>query len=286
MIRKAIIPAAGLGTRLLPITKEMPKEMLPLFIKGLNGQIYLKSLLQLVFEQLYDIGFQRFCFIIGRGKRAIEDHFTPDYECIEMLKNKGKENAAKDMKNFYKKIENSTIVWVNQPQPKGFGDAILKAQSFVGDEPFLVHAGDTYIISNENKHLKELIKFFEEFKSDIIFLIKKVEDAKKYGVIEGKEISENIYEIKRVIEKPEKPPTNLAIMPVYIFHPVIFKAIEVTSPGVGGEIQLTDAIQKIIDWKLKVYALGLNYNDIVLDIGSPETYWEALKLSYEYSIKE
>jgi UTP--glucose-1-phosphate uridylyltransferase len=200
-----------------------------------------------------------------------------------MLKNKGKENAAQDMKNFYKKIENSTIVWVNQPQPKGFGDAILKAQSFVGDEPFLVHAGDTYIISNENKHLKDLIKIFEEFKSDIIFLIKKVEDTRKYGVIEGKEISENIYEIKRVIEKPEKPPTNLAIMPVYIFHPVIFKAIEITSPGVGGEIQLTDAIQKIIDWKLKVYALELKPNEIILDIGSPETYWEALRLSYEHS---
>lgn len=283
MIRKAVIPAAGLGTRLLPMTKEMPKEMLPLFIKSLNGQIYLKPLLQSVFEQLYDVGFQKFCFIIGRGKRAIEDHFTPDYEYIEILKNKGKENIVQNMKNFYKKIENSTLVWVNQPQPKGFGDAVLKAQSFVGDEPFLVHAGDTYIISNENQHFKNLMKFFEELKSDIIFLIHKVEDPRRYGIIESKKINDNIYEIKRVIEKPEKPLTNLAIMPVYIFHPVIFKAIEVTSPGVGKEIQLTDAIQKIIDWKLKVYALELKSNDIVLDIGNPETYWEAIKLSYEYS---
>lgn len=282
MIQKVVIPAAGLGTRLLPATKEQPKEMLSIFALCSDGRVCLKPLVQLVFEQLYDTGFRKFCFIIGRGKRAIEDHFTPDYEYFNMLKNMSKTGMMRELQNFYDRIESSTMVWVNQPRPKGFGDAVLKTQPFVGDEAFLVQAGDTYITSSQNQHLKRLMEMHEEYGSDITFLVQEVEDPRQHGVVETEEEKTGIYKVNQVIEKPERPPTNLAIIPVYIFHPVIFKALETTRPGKGGEIQLTDAIQKVIEWGLKVYAVELDIHETRLDIGNPETYWDAIRLSYQH----
>ena len=282
---RVIIPAAGMGTRLLPATKEQPKEMLPLFARASGGQVCLKPLLQLVFEQLYDIGFREFYFIIGREKRAIEDHFTPDSIYVEMLKRKKKNELAGELEKFYKKIEDSTIVWVNQPEPKGFGDAVLKAAEFAGDEPVLVHAGDTYIISDRDRHLKTLMKTHEELEADATCVLQEVKDPRQYGVAEV-EGGNGSYKVKRVVEKPERPATNLAIMPLYIFRPIIFKALKETLPGKGGEIQLTDGIQKLIDWGQKVYAIKLNPKDIRLDIGTIETYWSALELSYRYAKSE
>jgi len=279
---KVIIPAAGMGTRLLPATKEQPKEMLPLFARASGGQVCLKPLLQLVFEQLYDVGFREFHFIIGREKRAIEDHFTPDPAYVSMLKRRKKNELAGDLENFYKKIGNSTIVWVNQPEPKGFGDAVLKAAAFVGEEPVLVHAGDTYIISDHDRHLKILMKIHEELKADATCVLQEVKDPRLYGVAEVEEEDGN-YKVRRVVEKPKQPATNLAIMPIYIFHPVIFEALRETPPGMGGEIQLTDGIQKLIDWGEKVRAIKLNPRDIRLDIGTTETYWDALRLSYQHA---
>ncbi len=282
MIRKAVIPAAGLGTRLLSVTKEQPKEMLPIFAKDSNGNLSLKPLLQMVFEQLYDIGFREFCFIVGRGKRAIEDHFTQDYEYVAMLRAKGKAELADDLESFYNKLEDSTIIWINQPHPKGFGDAVLRAEPFIGDEEFLVHAGDTYIFSPTNSHVARLLKVYGECKADAAFIVQEVEDPRQYGIVKGKQIEDGVYEVEVVIEKPERPVSKLAIMPIYIFHPVIFKALERLPPGKGGEIQLTDGIQKLIDWGLKVYAIELHPEDVRLDIGNPESYWEALETSYRY----
>lgn len=276
-----MIPAAGLGTRLFPATKEQPKEMLPIFSKTTDGNVVVKPLLQLVFEQLHDAGFREFCFIVGRGKRSIEDHFTPDHNSINMLQ-MGKSGPASDLDGFYKKLKTSTIIWVNQPEPKGFGNAVLMAQPFVRNERCFVHAGDTYIISKDMEHIKELIKTFERLKADAAFVVQEIENPQQYGVIEAEEVENGIYKVKAAVEKPEKPPTNLAIMPMYVFHPVIFKALEVTQPGKGGEIQLTDAIQRLIDWGLNVYAVKLNKGEVRLDIGSPETYWEALSLSYRH----
>lgn len=284
MLGKAVIPAAGLGTRLLPTTKETPKEMLPIFALGGGGEVCVKPLLQLVFEQLYEAGFRKFCFIVGREKRAIEDHFTQDYGYLEMLEARGKDNQA--LKSFYKKIEDSTIVWVNQPEPRGFGDAVLKAKPFIGEEDFLVHAGDTYIFSADGEHLKRLFKAYEEKDADVAFIIQEVKDPRQYGVVEVGEIAQGVYEVKKVVEKPEKPPTNLAIMPIYIFHPVIFKALERTPIGKGGELQLTDAIMKLIEWGLKAYAIKLKPNEARIDIGTPETYWNALSISYSHASKE
>ena len=281
MIRKVVIPSAGLGTRLFPATKEQPKEMLPIFSRSSNGNIAVKPLLQMVFEQLHDTGFREFCFIVGRGKRSIEDHFTPDHNSIHMLQEMGKKDPALDLDGFYSKLKTSTIVWVNQLEPKGFGNAVLMAQPLVQNERCLVHAGDTYIISRDTEHLKSLMDVYERLDADAAFIVQEIENPKQFGIIEAEETENGIYKVKAATEKPENPPTNLAIMPMYVFDPVIFKALEKTHPGKGGEIQLTDAIQKLIDWGLNVYALKLSPDQIRLDIGTPETYWEALTLSHQ-----
>jgi UTP--glucose-1-phosphate uridylyltransferase len=281
VIRKVVIPAAGLGTRLFPATKEQPKEMLPVFSRATDGNVVVKPLLQLVFEQLYNSGLREFCYVVGRGKRSIEDHFTPDLNCISMLESMGKNGSATDLKSFYGKLKTSTIMWVNQPEPKGFGNAVLMAQPFVQNERCLVHAGDSCIISKEMNHIPLLLDAFERLKADAAFITLEIDNPRQYGIIEGRETDPGIYRVKAAIEKPEKPPTNLAIMAMYVFQPVIFEALEQIRPGKGGEVQLTDAIQGLIDWGLKVYAVKLNRDYKHMDIGSPERYWDALSLSYQ-----
>jgi UTP--glucose-1-phosphate uridylyltransferase len=178
VIRKVIIPAAGLGTRLFPATKEQPKEMLPIFSKTMNGEIAVKPVVQVVFEQLYDAGLREFCYIVGRGKRGIEDHFTPDVNCVRTLEGMGKNRQASDLEDFYEKLDTSTIMWVNQPEPKGFGNAVLMAQPFVQNESCLVHAGDSIIISKDMDYLKKLLEAFERFKADAAFLVLDIDNPK------------------------------------------------------------------------------------------------------------
>jgi len=277
MIRKVVIPAAGLGTRLLPITKELPKEMLPVFFKGRNGGVCLKPMLQAVFEQLYAVGFREFGFIVGRGKRAIEDHFTSDDSCIEQLKNSGKAELANGLQDFYKKINNSNILFINQPKPKGFGDAVYKAKLFTGNESFLMHAGDDLVFSQDNRHLRRIMRLFEHYDADAAFLVEEVGDPRMYGVIKGNEVEPNVFEVEEVIEKPRRPPSNLAIIALYVFKPVIYKAIENVKPDVNGEIQLADALQLLLEWKCKLYASKLGSAERRIDIGTPETYLKAIK---------
>jgi len=281
VIRKVIVPAAGLGTRLFPATKEQPKEMLPIFSTSSNGELLVKPVVQMVFEQLHEAGLREFCYIVGRGKRGIEDHFTPDLNCIKTLEGMGKECQALDLESFYEKLESSTIMWVNQPAPKGFGNAVLMAQPFVQNERCLVHAGDSFIISEDMDYIKKLLDAYERFKADAAFIVLEIENPRQYGIVEGDEVETGIFKVRAIVEKPEKPKTNLAAMAMYVFHPVIFKALEATNPGKNGEIQLTDAIQKLVDWGLKVYAVKLDKSYSHLDIGSPERYWEALELSYK-----
>jgi len=285
MIRKVIIPAAGLGTRLFPATKEQPKEMLPIFCKTAHGDMAVKPVVQVVFEQLYDAGLREFCYVVGRGKRGIEDHFTPDANCVRNLEGMGKNGQAIDLEDFYQKLDTSTTMYVNQPEPKGFGNAVLMAQPFVQNESCLVHAGDSCIISRDMDYIKKLLEAFERFNADAAFLVLEIENPKQYGIVEGDEVEPGIIKVKSVVEKPEKPKTNWAIMAMYVFHPIIFKALEETEPGKNGEIQLTDAIQKLVDWGLKVYAVKLDKSHAHLDIGSPERYWEALELSYQQFCK-
>jgi UTP--glucose-1-phosphate uridylyltransferase len=286
MIRKVVVPAAGLGTRLFPATKEQPKEMLPIFATTANGSVSVKPVVQMVFEQLYDAAFRQFCFVVGRGKRGIEDHFTPDANCVRTLEGTGKNGQAIDLEGFYEKLKTSTIMWVNQPEPRGFGNAVLMAQPFVQNEHCLVHAGDSCIISKDMDYLEKLLSAYERLEADVAFLVLKIENPQHYGIIEGDEVETGIFEVKSVVEKPEKPPTNLAIMAMYVFHPVIFEALKKIQPGRNGEIQLTDAIQKLIDGGSSVYAVRLDKNYSHLDIGSPERYWDALALSYKHSCRK
>ena len=277
MLKKAVIPAAGLGTRLLPITKELPKEMLPIVALMKNGQPCLKPMLQTIFEQLYDVGFREFAFIVGRGKRAIEDHFSPDEDFIQHLKNKNKKDLADDLQDFYNKINDSNIVFINQPKPKGFGDAVARASLFTGNEKFLMQAGDDLIISKNNNHLKRATKTFEKLDADTLFLVEEVSDPRNYGVITGKEIKPGIFQITNIVEKPKKPPSNLAIIALYIFKPIIYKAISKVKPDKNGEIQLADALKMLVEWNCKVYGLKLSATEKRVDIGTAESYLAMLR---------
>lgn len=276
MIRKVVIPAAGLGTRLLPITKELPKEMLPIFFQQ-NGEVCLKPMLQAVFEQLYDVGFREFGFIVGRGKRAIKDHFTTDDSFVEYLETSGRANLVYRLKDFYEKLNDSNILFLHQPKPKGFGDAVYKARLFTGNKPFLVHAGDDLIVSEDNEHLRRMINAYEDYDADAVFLTEEVEDPRGYGVVVGDRISSDMLEVKKVVEKPRTPPSNLAIVALYIFKPIIYRAIEEVEPDVNSEVQLTDAISSLLDWRCKVYALRLKLGERRIDVGTPENYLEILK---------
>ncbi|HEV2119169.1 MAG TPA: sugar phosphate nucleotidyltransferase [Candidatus Bathyarchaeia archaeon] len=285
-MKKAVIPAAGLGTRLLSVTKEQPKEMLPVFAKGKNGDLCLKPIVQLVFEQLYQVGFREFCFIVGRGKRAIEDHFTPDLSFVSMLDSKGKDGPAADLENFYKMIEGSTVSWVNQPEPRGFGDAVLKAKSFAGSDKFMVHAGDSHFISRNADHLRRVMRMSEGSKANALFLSMEVDDPKRFGIVEGEMVESGLVRVKRLVEKPSKPASKLAIMPVYVFDSNIFTALEATQAGFAGELQLTDGIQQMVDWNLNVYTTKVESDEIWLDIGSPDLYWQAQNLSHKHYSQE
>jgi len=282
LLKKVVIPAAGLGTRLLSVTKEQPKEMLPVFARGKNGDLCLKPIVQLVFEQLHQVGFREFCFIVGRGKRAIEDHFTPDFSYVSMLDSKGKDGPAEDLENFYKMIDGSTVVWVNQSEPRGFGDAVSKAKSFVGEDKFMVHAGDSHFLSKDADHLRRVMRMSEGSRANAMFLSMEVEDPKRFGIVEGETVENGLVKVKHLVEKPLKPASKLAIMPVYVFDSNIFKALEATKAGFAGELQLTDGIQKMVDWNLKVYTTKVGSDEIWLDIGSPDLYWQAQNLSHKH----
>jgi UTP--glucose-1-phosphate uridylyltransferase len=277
LVKKAVIPAAGLGTRLLPITKELPKEMLPICASMKSGQTCLKPMLQAIFEQLYDVGFREFAFIVGRGKRAIEDHFSPDEDFIEYLRNRDREDVAEDLQRFYQEVNSSNIVFINQPKPAGFGDAVARAALFTGNENFLMQAGDDLIISRKNNHLRRATGIFTEYEADAVFLVEEVSNPTKYGVVTGKEVKPGILRVTDIVEKPKKPPSNTAIVALYIFKPIIYEAIKEVKPDRNGEIQLTEALSLLVDWNAEVYGLKLKTDEKRIDIGTAESYIEMLK---------
>jgi UTP--glucose-1-phosphate uridylyltransferase len=284
LVNKAVIPAAGLGSRLLPATKETPKEMLPLFVRMNCGRLCVKPLLQIIFQELYTTGFDNFYFITGRTKRSIEDYFTPDYNYLTELKKRDKLTLANEIEEFYKIIEKVNIFWVNQLRPKGFGDAILRVKPLISDnEAFIVYAGDNYIISPNQAYLHKLIDTHSRLESDATFLVNEVDDPRQYGVISGELLEEGIFKVEKVVEKPLVPPSKLAIHAVYVFNKKIFKAIENITVNSGGELQLTDAIQWLIEHKSKVYAVQLGSDEVRIDVGAPHTYWQAIKASWENS---
>ncbi|MFX1521555.1 MAG: UTP--glucose-1-phosphate uridylyltransferase [Promethearchaeota archaeon] len=280
MIKKVVIPAAGLGIRLLPATKEQPKEMLPIFSRLSNGRLCIKPFLQLVFETLYDTGFREFCFVVRRGKRSIEDYFTLDSSLIEYLSQNSMVELANEMDRFYDKLRNSKIVFVNQPEAKGFGDAVSQARPFTGEEDFLVHAGDDLLISAKNHAITRMIKEFEKLNADVLLYVNEVEDPRQYGVINGRKIGNGLYQVKGIKEKPTVPLSKLAIIATYAFSEKIYEGIKRTSPDVNNEIQLTDAIQHLIEEGYPVYALLLRNDERRIDIGTPESYHKLFRNSF------
>lgn len=236
MITKAVIPAAGLGTRFLPITKSMPKEMLP--ILGV-------PVIHHVVAEAYSSGIEDILIITGRGKRAIEDYFDASPELETFLKKHNKEHVLDTIAEI---LDHCKIHYIRQKEPKGLGDAILQAESYVGSNPFAVLLGDDIVI-NTPSCLSQLITQFNRFNASILSVESVTTDrVDKYGIIKGIEIEEGILNIEDIIEKPKKEeaPSNLASVGRYIFKPEIFKCLRSTTPGKGGEIQLTDAIQQLI----------------------------------------
>lgn len=232
---KAVIPAAGLGTRFLPATKAQPKEMLP---------VYDKPTIQYVIEESVNSGVDDILIVTGKGKRSIEDHFDRSFELEHHLKTKGKEDFLKEISYI---SELADIHFIRQKKQKGLGDAIYCAKKHVGDDPFVVMLGDT-ITKDTVPCTKQLIDIYEKYGKSVIAL-EEVPDEKveRYGIIGGEEIEPNIYQIDKLVEKPplRVAPSNLAIMGRYVLTPDIFDCIENVEPGYGGEIQLTDALSKL-----------------------------------------
>jgi len=274
VIRKAIIPAAGLGTRLLPATKEQPKEMLPILVRDAPGNFCLKPFLQVVFEQLYESGFREFCFIVGRGKRSIEDHFTVDENFLDYLNVRNKIKHLNALAGFYEKVRDSTIAFAKQPKPLGLGDAVYRANFFTGEEDFVVHAGDDLILSSKN-YMQRLVYILSEYKADAVFFLQRVKDPKKYGVVTGRKITKGVVHINRIIEKPSKPLSKIAVVAIYAFKPSIYQAIGQVKPDRRNEMQLTDAIQVLINQRDAVYGVELEPGEKRIEIGDPASYKEA-----------
>jgi len=281
---KAVILTAGLGTRLLPATKETPKVLLPIFASGKNRRPCLKPVLQLVFEQLYDVDFRKFCFVVGsRVRRAVKNHFTADQDFIRYLKEVNKPEQANELQQFYQKVNNSTLVFIDQPEPRGTGDAVRRVKDFTGQEPFLLHMGDDLVLSREeNSHLKRLIRVFKERKADVAFLATRVKDPTMYGVIAGKQIVKGLHEVETIVYRPKVPPSNLSDVTVYILKPNIYPEIRKVEPNKeSGEVSLIPAIQSLINGGGKVYAVELQREEKRIDIGNPKLYWQALNATYK-----
>jgi len=259
-IRKAVIPAAGLGTRVLPATKAQPKEMLV---------IVDKPALQYLVEELVEAGIEEILIITGRNKGSIENHFDYSYELEKTLEEKGKKDLLKVVNNI---SEMSNIYYVRQKKPLGLGHAISCAEAFVGDEPFVVLLGDDIIYTDKKKGqnpvTKQLVEKYSELQNGTILGVQEVphQNVSKYGIIKPlKQIDEKTVEVEDFIEKPsvDEAPSNLAALGRYVLEPEIFSYLKRTKPGKGGEIQLTDAILAMKNDGEKLYAYnfdGLRYD--------------------------
>jgi UTP--glucose-1-phosphate uridylyltransferase len=253
-VRKAIIPAAGLGTRFLPATKAMPKEMLP---------IVDKPTIQYIVEEAVESGIEDILIVTGKGKRAIEDHFDHSFELEQNLLEKKKFELLSEVQKSSKLVD---IHYIRQKEPKGLGHAIWCARKFIGNEPFAVLLGDD-IVQAEKPCLKQMIEQYERYNASIIG-VQPVPDheVSRYGIVDGQKIGDRFYSVKHLVEKPskEEAPSNLAILGRYILSPRIFDILHGQTPGAGGEIQLTDAIAELNRYEA-VYAY--DFEGIRYDVG-------------------
>jgi len=277
-VTKVVITAAGKGTRLLPFTKEMPKEMMPIFSKSFTNKKVIMPLLQYVYEQMYSMNFRDYCFVVGRDKRSIEDHFTPHETYLKELTG----DYKKYITGFYKKIEKSHLVWINQNKPLGFGDAVKRTERYVGKEDFIVHAGDVTILSRDKHPVLRLIETAKKNPdAKAILLCKKVKDFKRYGVPTVDKINKDLFNVREVIEKPNQPKSNFGILPLYYFKSDIFSSLKNIKLGKGKEFQLTDGIEKLIENKQKVLAITLKENEEEVDVGTVESYKKSQEITFK-----
>lgn len=268
-VRKAIIPAAGLGTRFLPATKAQPKEMLP---------IVDKPTIQFIIEEAIASGIDDILIITGRGKRAIEDHFDRSLELEEELRKKGQEDLLAQVRQI---AELCSIHYIRQKEAKGLGHAIYCAKAFIGDEPFAVLLGDD-IVDSGTPCIKQLIDAYDEYQTTILGVQHvPMSEVSKYGIVEGKKVDDRIYKVKTLVEKPDTDhaPSNLAILGRYIINPSIFDYLENAKPGKNGEIQLTDSLCELAK-KEPMYAydfIGKRY-----DVGNKLGFLQA---TVEFALK-
>jgi UTP--glucose-1-phosphate uridylyltransferase len=272
VIRKCIIPAAGLGTRFLPATKAVPKEMLP---------IVDKPTLQYIVEEAVAAGMRDIVLINGRGKGAIEDHFDIGFELETTLKARGKDDEWKRLRAI---ADLANVVSIRQKQPLGLGHAVLSARSVVGNEPFAVMLGDD-IIRSDVPGIRQLVDAYGRFNKGVIALMEvPPEETHLYGIAAGEELDENTLHITRIVEKP-KPgtaPSNLAVIGRYVLPPRVMELLERQEPGVGGEIQLTDALAKLRETE---GLLGLRFKGERFDAGDKVGYLKA-NISYALERKD
>lgn len=266
-IRKAVIPAAGFGTRFLPATKAQPKEMLPI--------VDTPAIQYIVIEAL-DSGIEEILIITGRSKRAIEDHFDSSVELEELLQKQGKNKQLAMVKD----LADIKIHFIRQKSPRGLGDAVLCAKAFIGDEPFAVLLGDDIVYNPEKPCLQQLMDCYEQHPGIILgaqFVPN--EKVSSYGIVSGEPLADNLYRVHGLVEKPsvDKAPSNLAVLGRYILTPDIFDILENTKPGVGNEVQLTDALAAS---KTDTYALA--YEGVRYDTGDKLGY---LKATVEYALR-
>jgi UTP--glucose-1-phosphate uridylyltransferase len=268
-VRKAIIPAAGLGTRFLPATKAQPKEMLP---------IVDKPTIQYIIEEAIASGIEEILIITGRNKKSIEDHFDKSIELELQLEKSGNEDGLKMVRD----ISNmANIYFIRQKEPKGLGHAISCAKAFVGDEPFAVMLGDD-IVDSEVPCLKQLMDCYVKYETSIIGVQEvPLSEVYKYGIVNGTLIEDRVYKVNDLVEKPKvsEAISNIAILGRYIITPRIFDIIENTKPGKGGEIQLTDALKTLISEE-PMYAY--NFRGRRYDVGDKQGFLEA---TVEYALK-
>ncbi|MBE6023964.1 MAG: UTP--glucose-1-phosphate uridylyltransferase GalU [Cellulosilyticum sp.] len=268
-IKKAIIPAAGLGTRFLPATKAQPKEMLP---------IVDKPTIQYIVEEAVASGIEDIIIVTGRTKKAIEDHFDKSVE-LEMELEKKQNKELLEIARSVSQIAN--IYYIRQKEPKGLGHAVLTARTFIGDEPFAVLLGDD-VIDAEKPALKQMIEVYDKYQSSVLGVqTVDMKDVNKYGIVAGIQLEKQVYEVKDMVEKPPigEAPSNVAVLGRYIITPQIFDFLEKQEIGAGGEIQLTDALNKLAKVE-KMYAfdfVGRRY-----DVGNKMGFLQA---TVEFALK-
>lgn len=271
MIKKCLFPVAGYGTRFLPATKSMPKEMLP---------VVNKPLVQYGVEEAIGAGMQDIAFITGRGKRAIADHFDISYELEHQIQGTGKEDYLNSIRNV---LEKGCFSFTRQREMKGLGHAILTGENLIGDNPFGVILSDDLCL-NENGAgvMSQMAALYEQFRCSIVAIMEVPHDqVHKYGVIAGTEMKEGLFRVEDMVEKPSKDdaPSNLAIIGRYILTPDIFSILKDTQPGKNGEIQITDAL---LEQAKNGLVLGYKFKGKRFDCGSVDGFVEATNFCYEH----